>query len=377
VENKEYIRIFRKFQNRKATKDEIEILLRWLDDKESFNQWADNEWNNSSSIMNNDLQERIYLCIREKISKEQTRKTTQNRRLFMRFVQTVAACIVIAVGSLLLYHYYNFGHYADFRKMAANIDVTNSKQITLTTSNVSVNFKNNIFITYTKEGKVLADSTIIQTNNSNQNREEYNQLCVPAGERAKLKLSDGSLLTVNSLSKIIYPRQFKGKTRRIYAEGEVYFDIVHDANHPFIVTSMDFDLRVLGTQFEISTYQRTQTNIVLVKGSVEVNDRLSGYARLTPNELLVLSNGKIIQQKKVDVGLYTCWINKMFILDGMTLRDVVNKLSIYYNTPIKCNTSLAGRKLYGKLDLKNNLDSVLDCLQQILPVRRTKTNTNE
>lgn len=69
------------------------------------------------------------------------------------------------------------------------------------------------------------------------------------------------LVTVNSQSKVIYPRRFKGETRTIYAQGEVFLEVAHDKKHPFIVEANGFNLRVLGTKFNISNYEGEATNM--------------------------------------------------------------------------------------------------------------------
>ena len=74
------------------------------------------------------------------------------------------------------------------------------------------------------------------------------------------------------MSRVVYPQRFDEKERRIYAEGEIYLEVAPDKARPFIVESSDFDLKVLGTKFNISTYDALkETQIVLVEGSVEVN----------------------------------------------------------------------------------------------------------
>ena len=134
-------------------------------------------------------------------------------------------------------------------------------------------------------------------------------MLVPAGKRAKIELSDGTLVTVNSQSKVIYPRRFKGETRTIYAQGEVFLEVAHDKKHPFIVEANGFNLRVLGTKFNISNYEGEATNIVLVEGSVEVTDKNEKKAQLVPSDLLNITNGNIAYQKQVDVTGYISWVD--------------------------------------------------------------------
>ena len=110
-----------------------------------------------------------------------------------------------------------------------------------------------LFIKYSKEGKVAVNSQVIKEEGEKaRDEQEYNQLLVPPGKRARIELSDGTRLVVNSQSKVVYPRRFKGDIRKIYAQGEVFLEVAHDKKHPFIVESDGFNLRVLGTKFSIS-----------------------------------------------------------------------------------------------------------------------------
>lgn len=86
-------------------------------------------------------------------------------------------------------------------------------------------------------------------------KEEYNQIIVPKGKRSQIVLADNSKIWINSGSKVIYPRAFEGKYREIYVEGEVYLNVTHDTSKPFIVNTSGFEVRVLGTSFNISAYK--------------------------------------------------------------------------------------------------------------------------
>ena len=234
-----------------------------------------------------------------------------------------------------------------------------------------MNLDENAFIKYTKEGKVAVNSQKVEEEKEEGGKvaelEEYDQLLVPAGKRAKIELSDGTLVTVNSQSKVIYPRRFKGETRTIYAQGEVFLEVAHDKKHPFIVEANGFNLRVLGTKFNISNYEGEATNIVLVEGSVEVTDKNEKKAQLVPSDLLNITNGNIAYQKQVDVTGYISWVDGILMLEGNNLSEITKKLSKYYGISIQCNPEVGKEKVYGKLDIKDNIDEVLKCIQQTLP----------
>lgn len=146
--------------------------------------------------------------------------------------------------------------------------------------------------------------------------------------------------------------------------------------HPFIVESEDFKLRVLGTKFNISNYRGSATNIVLVEGSVEVTDKNEKKAQLAPHDLLNIADGSIVCQKQVDVAEYISWIDGIMLLNGNTLSQIIQKLSIYYGVSIQCDPLVGSEKVYGKLDLKDDIDEVIECIQQTLPFTIEKRDTS-
>jgi ferric-dicitrate binding protein FerR (iron transport regulator) len=60
-------------------------------------------------------------------------------------------------------------------------------------------------------------------------------------------LPDGTKVSLNRGSKISYPSTFEGQTREITLQGEAFFDVAHDAQHPFIIHAQGADIKVLGT----------------------------------------------------------------------------------------------------------------------------------
>jgi transmembrane sensor len=310
-----------------------------------------------------DITDAIIEKTRRKIYRH---KIVLKKRRYIATAISIAACALIVVGITIFVHYGSDDLSMDLRSMADNMLNQSSKNVTLISSGSCMNLKNNTFIKYTEDGKVIVDSSKVQ-NNQKTEQEEFNQLWVPAGKRASIELSDGTKLIVNSLSKVIYPRHFVGETRRIYAEGEVYFNVAHDAEHPFIVTSKDFDLQVLGTQFNICTYRGLETNVVLVHGSVAITDKNKKKETLKPNEMLSFSDGNIIQKTKVDVTQYISWVDGLLLIDGERLGNIVHRLSIYYGVRISCSPKIYNSKIYGKLDMKDNINDVLKCIQQVVP----------
>ena len=209
-------------------------------------------------------------CTQEKIdpsyiverTRQKMRKDAMKRRnkYFLVASASIAASFLICFSTIYFLSQ-NGTTNLDFQAIAEEMDSRSVQEVTLITPKEQLNLDENAFIKYSKEGKVAVNSQVIKEKEEKiKEEQEYNQLLVPAGKRARVELSDGTRLIVNSQSKVIYPRRFEGDIRKIYAQGEVFLEVAHDKKHPFIVESDDFKLQVLGTKFNISNYKGGATN---------------------------------------------------------------------------------------------------------------------
>lgn len=188
------------------------------------------------------------------------------------------------------------------------------------------------------------------------------QLVTPKGARTRKTLPDGSVVWLNAGSTLDYPRQFNGKNRVVKLSGEAYFEVVKDQEHPFLVHTPAFSVRVLGTGFNVRAYPGEDSAVTaLVHGSVEV---LSGTGnrhgiRLKPNEKLTLpmnplpedtsgtlvhKTGKIAQHNQSprpltvvqdSVQVETAWVYNKLAFRKMRLDELTVILSNWFNADIR------------------------------------------
>lgn len=204
----------------------------------------------------------------------------------------------------------------------------------------------------------------------------FNQLIVPVGKRSTITFQDGTKLWVNSGSKVIYPVNFDKDKREIFAEGEIFLDVSPDNKRPFIVKTQQLDVTVLGTRFNLSAYQtEKQIQIVLVEGKVEVQTNEKEKNTLSPNQLYSYNTNthqKNITQ--VDVNEYIVWKDGYYQFSKQKMDVVLRKISQYYEADIQWSEKLNELSCSGKLDLKDDLNEVLNALQKAAPINITKNN---
>lgn len=159
----------------------------------------------------------------------------------------------------------------------------------------------------------------------------YNLLKVPRGGEYSVVLQDSSIVHLNSASMLRYPVKFIGDERRVSLTGEGYFKITKDEKHPFIVEVNGAEIEVLGTSFNVFSYEEEEkTEATLVEGAIRFS-RDGQEVTLQPGEQGILDKNGDIQKRKVDVYPYIAWKYGQFVFQKRTLEEVMRMLARWYN----------------------------------------------
>ena len=119
-----------------------------------------------------------------------------------------------------------------------------------------------------------------------------NTLVIPETQTFKVSLSDGTEVWLNSLSQIKFPFVFSREKREVWVNGEAYFKVAKNPYCPFIVHTSLTDIKVLGTEFNVNTYDSLQTNVALIRGSVSTRSKSGQSILLKPGFQAEFSKGK-------------------------------------------------------------------------------------
>lgn len=188
---------------------------------------------------------------------------------------------------------------------------------------------------------------------------------VPAGQRAYLTLSDGSSVWLNAKTTLTFPDRFDSKTRKVKLNGEAYFQVSHNEQHPFIVETEHYDVKVLGTEFNVMAYQGSPIfETSLLSGCVEVKElNQPETVRLKPNEKVFLQNGKLKKATFTHENNFL-WKNGIIYFDNLPFPEIIQKLQLYYDISIKIeNPTLSDFRCTGKFWTKDGIEHVLRVLQ--------------
>ncbi len=159
---------------------------------------------------------------------------------------------------------------------------------------------------------------------------------ITKGQKSVLHLIDGTVIYINSDSKISYPKKFTDNKREIYLDGEAYFEVSHDPERPFIVHTGLLDIKVLGTSFNINTYYEKIT-VTLESGKVYIQNTNPvldnpNLGMLNPNQQFVYDKtDNSILVNEVDVDPYIAWTKKQLVFREEPIYLVIKKLEKWYD----------------------------------------------
>lgn len=186
----------------------------------------------------------------------------------------------------------------------------------------------------------------------------------PPGQKTRVHLSDGSIVILNSDSKITYPEQFE-KNRRIVLEGEAFFTVKKDSLHPFTVVAKDIVTTALGTSFNVSTFPRDENvRVTLVSGQVRLNrEGRENHLILNPGEESVLSETEQeLYKRKVDISERTVWIDGILTFKGTPVEEVIDLIKRWYGVNIDVRGQVSPTLCSGTFQKNEMLGNVLKVL---------------
>ncbi len=204
-----------------------------------------------------------------------------------------------------------------------------------------------------------------------------NIITVPAGQRVDLRLSDGSLVSLNAKSTIEYPATFSTDTREVRIEGEAYFDVAHNSKTPFVVHTQEFDIEVLGTKFNVEAYPNSDKFYTsLLEGAVKVTrkDGKGQSVKLIPNQEVYLKEGQLVKASITEHDQFR-WKEGLISFRNIHFKDLMKRLEKYYDVRIVVsNNTLDNYVCSGKLRIADGLDNALNILQKDAKYSYTKSN---
>jgi ferric-dicitrate binding protein FerR (iron transport regulator) len=199
-----------------------------------------------------------------------------------------------------------------------------------------------------------------------------NRIDIPRGAQYRLTLPDGSKVWLNAASSLQFPSTFTGKDRTVELNGEAYFEVAANVEKPFRVISGHQSLLVLGTHFNINSYdEEDAVRTTLLQGSVRLTDTLQQVSRvLQPGQQAAMFRGsKPMRIMHADMEEVMAWKEGYFIWNNESIESIMRKLSRWYNIQPVYEKPLPDIGLSGMMSRSKSLQEVLKNLETTGAVR--------
>lgn len=209
---------------------------------------------------------------------------------------------------------------------------------------------------------------------------QWHEVYAKRGETKEITLSDGTSLWLDAGTKVIYPSEFTGDSRKIFVDGEIYADVTPDCTMPFIVSTSEINVKVHGTQFSVKAFaERQNVEVALISGSVTVEDKDSEvFTRtLKPGELIRYNHQyRTIEEYNINPETYGKWQNNSNLrFINQSLEDIASELERHFNTKIVIEDPvLAKTQYYASFINNEGLDKILQALNSNNTMTISKRN---
>ncbi len=308
---------------------------------------------------------KAYLNINHKLEKK------LNQRRFLSTMKYVATFLLPITIVVLLWNYY-----PKERKVAkqestlikagnkkAQLILANGERIAISEIETDTTLKEKGIHIYSSNNKLKYNAK-----KDNSLSSEYNTLVVPPGGEYFLELADGTTVWLNSDSKLRYPINFINENRKVYLEGEAYFNVAHNEKKPFIVNINDSEVKVLGTSFNLKSYQEENDIVAtLVEGKISLSTSKNSESNsliLNPGEQGTIARNGNMSKKKVDVNLFTSWKDGRIVFKDQSLKEIMNTIYRWYDIEVfYMNSSIQDIKYTGNIKKYNDFNDFANILE--------------
>ena len=323
-----------KYLNHSINNNELDELISWLEqpgNRDVFKEYAKINYSIDYKLSTYNTEE-VKNILLDKIQKD--KRKSKIKRVF-RFTK-YAAILVLAVGAIFVFQ-------NEKSTPIISIPTENDQSITLELENgQSVILKEEATRDIVSDrGKVIGKQNKqgMQYEDTELSELVYNTLKVPYGKKFQVTLSDGTKVFLNAGSSLKFPVKFiPGSDRTVFLSGEAFFKVTKSQD-PLIVNAENIDVKVLGTQFNVSAYPEDQSmRTVLVEGSVQLRGNISDDSTpilLQPEHEAIWDKvEKRMLVSKADISTTMAWMNGQLIFREVAFKDIIKKLERSYDYTI-------------------------------------------
>ncbi|WP_158267043.1 FecR family protein [Chitinophaga niastensis] len=192
-----------------------------------------------------------------------------------------------------------------------------------------------------------------------------NSLTVPIGMDYHVELADGTEVWMNSATSLQFPFAFNGKTREITINGEGYMKVAQDAAKPFLVHTPQGTVQVLGTEFNINSYDSGIVKVSLVQGAVNFKASSGKKVSLKPGMEAVYNGGNDIELQSFDADKVLAWRLGRYYFNQATLEEITAVLPRWFGIEVVMDNPTIGKEQFtGMLNRNRPITAFLGNLKK-------------
>lgn len=376
TEEEKIKKLFSRFLKNECDEDEIRLLLLYfkLEDKKELLMKLIREEaeHDEGAALSSEFSNLILNQTYEKINRHVTSRASMpliSRKIWLGWTAAVIA-FVLSSGVVYYFLYGNSGSQVvktpepqlpafDVSPAANNAVLTleNGETIILdSAANGPLIQQGNMQVT-------KVDGQIIYMKSGEQGAVSYNTITTPPGRQYQIILSDGSKVWLNAASALQFPAPFSGKERRVQLRGEGYFEVTESAEIPFKVETNKLEVKVLGTRFNVHSYEdETILRTTLLEGRVSINCRSESIVLLPGQQANLDIDGNLEILQNVEVDEIVAWKEGKFQFQKANIEEVMREVARWYNVEIEYEGPVNSH-FGGSISRDADLRQVLQMLQ--------------
>jgi ferric-dicitrate binding protein FerR (iron transport regulator) len=372
MDQKEFYTILRKYREGIATPEEIAFLEAYYD----LFEVEENVLDGMEDKAKAQLKYTIKVGLSEQIAAEE-RKSSSKVIWIKKWAAAAAALLFIGFASYFFTKQTTTNPTNKTEEQVAKLDIPpggNKAVLTLADgSSIILNDKENGLITQDAGAEIVKtkDGQIVYRSKQSAQNAALNMISTPRGGQYQLTLADGTKVWLNASSSIKFPTVFTGAERKVEITGEVYFEVAKNKKMPFKVSSAHQIIEVLGTHFNINTYDdESADKTTLLEGSVKIHKlNIEGKEEnistiLKPGqEAILAANAKNFKVSAADEEAAVAWKNGYFKFNRYNIQTIMRQVSRWYNVDVEYRGKISEDLFVGKINRSENVSEVLRILQ--------------
>ena len=358
-------RLIVKYNSQEASPEEKKIVEEWFENIDGKVHSLD-----ESELL--ELKQDLFIATQHKIENKINPFTTKKRRLKLYVPLGLVAVISCVIFASILFFKTKQNRPTTVSVVKNNVQeikpggnnavlkIADGTEISLDEiANGEIAIQSGIKVVKSKDGEIVYTSFGSPFKNI-----QMNTITTPKGGEYHVILADGTQAWLNAGSSITFPTIFNGVDRRVAIRGEVYFEVAKNKDKPFLVSTGLSQIKVLGTHFNVNTYDDEESEkTTLLEGSIEIKT-LKGTKLLMPGDQTSISksSSKLKLTKVEDMETVIAWKNGYFQFVDADMQSLMRQISRWYNIDILYNGQIPDKKYVGKIPRNLKVEKLIEML---------------